>query len=374
MPIRVLQIVTQMHRGGLESRLMDIYRHIDRDTVQFDFFTFRKEAGYFDNEILSLGGRIFYNPPISIRNLPNLSSDFARFLLQHPEYKIVHAHMNAWCGILLKGAAKAGIPIRIAHSRIARPPLALNSSGLETLAKNIIKLPVNRYATHRFAVSRKAGVWLYGQKAMDHGLVDVWPNAIECTKFSYNPVVRQEVRNELDLGSDYILIHVGNRIYKKNHIFLLRVFAEMLQLEPHAKLVMVGGGDWDIVQQEVQKLGVADRIIITGSRSDVYRLLQAADVFVFPSMWEGLPGAVLEAQAAGLPCIISDAISREVCLTPMVKQLPLSLSAEQWAQEVLSTQGTQRYDTVEYFRARGFDIQYLVEKLTDFYLKATGDN
>lgn len=368
MPVRVLQVVTQMNRDGLESRLMDIYRNIDRSKIQFDFYTFRLEKGQYDDEIISLGGKVYYNPPLSIMFLKR-NAEFVKFLQERPEYKIVHAHMNAWCGLLLSGAKAAGVPVRIAHSRTS-----LDQLTLKNMVKNLIKLSVNKYATHRFAVSRKAGIWLFGEKAEKQGLVEVWPNAIECERFRYDPAVRQEMRRELGLEDHFVLMNVGNDRFEKNHSFLLKIFKEVRQKEPSALLVLVGRGDWDKVCTQAAQLGLADRVILTGSRSDVNRVLQAGDVFVFPSLYEGMPGAVLEAQAAGLSCLISDTITDEVCLTPLAVQLPLSLSAQQWAAHVLACKHADREDTLEYFQAKGFDINSLVNKITAFYLNAAPVN
>lgn len=364
MTIRVLQVVNQMNRAGLESRLMDIYRHLDRTKVQFDFYTFRKEAGQFDNEIISLGGNVYYSQPLAINNIYRNRKEFKKFLQQHPDYRIVHAHMNAWCGILLKVAKEAGVPIRIAHSRTA-----LDQIVLKNIVKNMIKLSVNRHATHRFAVSQKSGIWLYGKRAGKNGLVEVWPNAIESAKFRYDPVLRQKTRKALNVTDNFVLMHVGNCRFEKNHQFLLKIFASVKQKDVSAKLILVGGGDWEEIRKKSQQMGVADSVIYTGSRPDVDCLLQAGDVFVFPSLYEGMPGAVLEAQAAGLPCIISDRITDEVCITPLVEQSPLSLSAGEWAEKVLAAREITREVTEQYFIASGFDINNLVEKLTDFYLK-----
>lgn len=360
--LRVINVVTQMNRDGMESRLMDIYRHLDTDKVQFDFYTFRMEEGQFDQEIQSLGGRIYYNRPLSIVNVRRRRAEFADFLGKHPEYKIVHAHMNAWCGLLLRSAQEAGVPIRIAHSRTS-----LEKMTLKNAVKNITKLPVNRFATHRFAVSRKAAIWLYGKKVVEQGETEVWPNAIEYDKFQYDMAVRREMRSILNVEKNLVIMHVGNYRFEKNHLFLLKVFAEVKKRNSSAHLILVGRGDWDKVRLKAEHLGVIDSLTFTGSRSDVSRLLQAGDVFVFPSLYEGFPGAVLEAQAAGLPCVISDSITEEVCITPLVERISLSLSAEQWAEKILVKSNSIREPTRDYFRSKGFDINSLVGKLTDFY-------
>ena len=367
-PIRVLNLVTKMDfLGGLENRLYQNYIAMDRDKVQFDFYTFRKHPGAFDEDLLSMGSRVFYNKGISVANVYTAVNNFKSFLHDH-QYKIVHCHMNQWCGFLLKGAKEAGVPIRIAHSRNAFK--ALNTKNV---IKNIVKLNVNRYATHRFAVSRKAGIWLFGQKADKNGLVHVWPNAIDSARYRYNSDVRAEIRQALNLGDNYTIMHVGTHKRQKNHKFLLAVFAAIKRNDPTARLVLVGGGKWDGVENQIKRIGLEDSVTLTGPRRDVHCLLQAADVFVFPSFYEGLPGAVLEAQAAGLPCIISDSITDEVCITPLVEQIPLSYTAEQWAEKVLNCKNEIREDTSNYFLSTGFDINGLADRLTEFYLKVSED-
>lgn len=370
MPIRVLQVVTKMDRAGIENLLIEIYRHIDRSKVQFDFYTFRLDPGHLDGEVLSLGGKIYYNPPLALTSLLRSDADLVKFLRQHPEYKIVHAHMNAWCGLLLRSALKAGVPVRIAHSHTS-----LKAAGLTNLIKNIIKLPVNRFATHRFAVSRQAGIWLYGKKAVEKGLVQIWANSIDYRKFTFNPDVRREMRSQNDWENKFVLMHVGNCRFEKNHPFLLEVFAQVRDQDPSAHLVLIGGGDWHSILSQAGRLGVGSNVSITGSRPDVNLLLQAGDVFVFPSLYEGMPVAVIEAQAAGLPCLISDSITDEVCITPLVEQCPLAAGPEIWAQKVLERKNQAgRTDWGEYFLQSGFDVENMAQKLTSFYLAVAGEN
>jgi len=369
MPIRILHVIAQMNRAGIENLLMGIYRNIDLSKVQFDFYTHRDHEGYFDSEIIAMGGKVYYNPSQSIRHIHKNCTHFTEFLRRHPQYRIVHCHMNAWCGPLLWGAKIAGVPVRIAHSHTA-----LNKVKWKNVGRDIIKLPVNRYATHRLAVSRKAGVWLYGTRYDRQGKVQVWPNAIEHHKFRYNLEVRQEIRHQWGMGDNYIIIHVGNFRFEKNHAYLLKVFEQVKSKDDSARLVLVGDGNCKKLRTEAEQLGVADSVMFTGARSDVNRLLQAADIMVFPSLYEGMPVAVLEAQAAGLPCIISDGITEEVCITPLIQRMPLSLGPGKWADMVLNVRTTERTDTGEYFVNSGFDITSLVGKLTEFYLQVSNQS
>jgi glycosyltransferase involved in cell wall biosynthesis len=351
-----------MNRAGLESRLMDIYRNIDRSRVQFDFYTYRKETGSFDDEIKAMGGKVYYNDSLDLRRLHRISGRFKLFLLEHTEYKIVHCHLNQWCGLVLKGAKQANVPVRIAHSRTS-----LQKFTVRNFIKNLVKLSTNRYATHYFAVSRKAGEWLFGEKMVNSGKVKIWPNAIDCKKFIYNPQKREEMRKMLGLGNELTLIHVGNLRPEKNHVFLFQIFKRVLDEQPSAKLILVGRDMMNgTIQLLAKEIGIEQSVQFLGSRSNVADLLQAGDVFVFPSLYEGFPGAVLEAEAAGLPCIISNTVTDEVCITDNVKQLPLG-DIQPWVREIMKAVQCQRKDTTIQIYSEGYDITNLTEKLTRFY-------
>ncbi|HOJ10332.1 MAG TPA: glycosyltransferase family 1 protein [Clostridiales bacterium] len=362
-PIKVLQIVTQMNRAGLESRLMDIYRNIDRSKVQFDFYTCRTEKGFFDDEIVSLGGKVFYSEPLYFKQIFNVPKRFYSFLSIYSEYKIVHCHLNQWCGAVLNGAEKANVPIRIAHSRTS-----LETKDLKNFIKNVIKFSVNKYATHRFAVSRKAGVWLYGKKVFDSEVVEIWPNAIDCSKFKFEPTKREEYRKELNLLDSFTLIHVGNIRPEKNHKFLIDVFKEIKKEQNNAKLLVVGSDYMSgEIHRYVEEHGVGKNVIFLGPRSDVSNLLQAGDVFVFPSLYEGFPGAVLEAQASGLPCYISDTITEEVCVTNLVKRISLQKPIEYWKEQILNNVNINRINTYDILKSSGYDIHSVSERYSFFY-------
>lgn len=362
-PIKVLAVVCQMNRGGLESRLMDIIRHINYGQIQIDVFTYRKEQGIFDEEIKRLGGEIYYNPPLTIKNMFWYVGYFRDFLKQHKEYRIVHAHQDAWCSVFCKGAEEADVPVRIAHSRTA-----IHSLKLSDIAKNIIKLPTRKYATDYFAVSDKAAEWLFGKRLARSGKVMIWQNAIENKKYVFDQRVRERIRKELNIENKKVVIHVGNFTAPKNHEFLIEVFEKILQKEPNAVLILVGGRENRHIRQKAEEKKLEKRVFFLGSRKDVPDLLQAADVMVFPSKFEGLPGAVLEAQAAGLPCLLSDTITKEVEITPYIKWQSIKKNSfSEWAEEAIGLMEMKRTDTSEYFCKSGFDISVLVEKLESFY-------
>jgi len=324
--------------------------------------------GEYDEEIKNLGCKIYYNRQLTIANSRTYIAYFCNFLKKHAEYKIVHAYQDAWCSVFCKGAYLAGVPVRIAHSRTA-----ISSVTVKNICKNIIKLPCRKYATHYFAVSDKAGKWLFGEKLYRQGKVELWKNAIDAQQFRFNERVRKEVRKELNLsGRQLALIHVGNFTSPKNHSFLIDVFQELVKVLPESVLILVGGDtlvekNMAAVREKVQEKGLTDKVLFLGNRNDVNRLLQAGDVFVFPSIFEGFPGAVLEAQAAGLPCIISSSITEEVKLLDTTRMLSLKAPLKSWVSAICRAKKEKRRDTYEEITAQGFDIHELVKELMIFY-------
>lgn len=361
-PIKILAIVCQLNSGGLENRLMDIIRNIDKSKVQIDVYTCRMTEGIFDEEVKLLGGQIFYNPPLCVKNVAWYIFYFKKFLLEHPEYKIVHAHQDAWCSVFCIGAYLAKVPIRIAHSRTA-----ISTLSVRNCIKNIIKIPTRKYATHYFAVSDLAGQWLFGDRLYEKGMVWVWPNAIDIPKFQYDEIIRNQVRDRFHWAARHVIMHVGNFTPPKNHQFLLKIFNAVIKKDQQALLVLVGSGNHAELDMYIQQNSLDNSVIFLGRRDDVNDLLQGADVFVFPSLFEGLPGAVIEAQAAGLPCIISDTIDKAVCITPNITCLSLKEETDAWADKIISSFNFKRKDTNRYLEENGFDIKTLVRELSRFY-------
>lgn len=357
--VRVLQVVTDMNMGGIESFLMNLYRSVDREQVQFDFLMHRAEPSYFDEEILAMGGRIYRLPAIRPVSFPRYRKALSAFFREHREYRVIHAHNNAYSMFVLREAEKNGVPVRIAHSHCAFPNLGL----VKRLTYDYCRSRINRFTTRRFACSSAAGEWLYSGAGFE-----IFPNAIHGRKYRFDPNQRESLRQELQLGNAFTLMHVGRFDAVKNQAFLLEVFAEVLKQEPETKLVLVGDGSLrPELQCRAEETLPAGSVIFTGIRSDVARLLQAADVFVFPSLYEGLPVTVIEAQAAGLPCIKSSAVTDEVCVTELVSSLPID-DASAWAQTILEKRSIPRQDTYAAIRESGFDMEAAAQKLQQFYL------
>lgn len=358
--IRILHVVTYMGRGGLETMIMNYYRHIDRDKVQFDFLVHRDFKADYDDEIESLGGRIFRVP----RLVPwsrNYIKSLEGFFLSHPEYKIVHVHQDCLSSVILKVAKKCGVPVRIAHSHSSN-----QDKNLKYLIKLFYKKSISTYATHLFACGKDAGDWMFG--GADYRIIN---NAIDSGAYSYNPEKRARVRNDLGISDDaFVIAHVGRFNAVKNHTFLLDVFDKISKQNDKAVLLLVGDGILrSEMENKVEALELADKVIFTGVRSDVQELMQAMDCFVFPSLYEGLPVTLVEAQAAGLPCIVSDGVPEECAITDLVKHVSLSQSVEMWANEIFNTISASRQDTRQQIANAGFDIQANAQWLQNFYLE-----
>lgn len=359
--MRVLQVVTHMERGGLESMLMNYYRHIERDKVQFDFLVHRQERAAFDDEIESFGGKIYHLPRLVPWNRAYLMA-LNRFFDEHPEYTIIHVHQDCLSSVILKVAAQHGVPVRIAHSHSAS-----QDKNMKYPVKLWYKKSIPQYATNLFACGKNAGDWMFGDVPYQ-----VINNAVDANTYIYNSEIRAEVRRQLGITDELIIGHVGRFNQPKNHTFLLEIFSSLLKKDSVAVLLLIGGGeDMPKIQAKAQSLGIAEHVRFLGVRSDVPDLMQAMDVFVFPSLYEGLPVTMVEAQAAGLPCIISDKVPPECVLTDgLVDIMPLSAKPEIWAEKILEKRSTQRTNHCGEITARGFDITTEAIKLQEFYLEA----
>lgn len=364
-PIRVLNMFTIMDRGGAETMVMNYYRHIDRTKVQFDFLVHREQRGAYDDEIEALGGRIYRMYPIYPQNFARYKRDIRVFFKDHPEYRIIHSHMSELGYFAFKEAAKQGVPIRICHAHSAP-----HGFDMKMVMRTYFKKRMMPYLTHLFMCGEESGEWLYGERNKSRFVM--MNNAIDTAAYAWSPARCKKVRHELNLEGVYTLGHVGNFTQPKNHSFLLEIFAALLKKEPNAVLLLVGGGtDMQRIQAKAQTLGIAEKVRFLGVRSDVADVMQAMDVFVFPSLYEGLPVTMVEAQASGLPCLISDKVPSECVLTNgLVEKVPLSESPDVWAERILEKRSLPRTDHHAEIAAQGFDINTEAVKLQEFYINA----
>lgn len=324
--IRILQCVNNMHRAGLETVLMNYYRNIDRTKIQFDFLMHRSEQSDYDDEIESLGGRIYRAPRLYPQNYPAYFAFMRQFFAEHPEYWIVHSHIDSMSYLPLLAAKRAGVPVRIAHSHSA----SLDRDA-KYLLKQLYRMALGVVATHRFSCGQAAGEFLFRGK--DFLCI---PNAIDAEQFRYREAVRLAKRQELGLEDQLVLGHAGRFTAVKNHTFLLEVFFEVLKKRPDGILLLVGTGELEArMRNKAEGLGISGSVRFLGSRSDMCGLYQAMDILVMPSFYEGVPLVGLEAQFSGLPCIFSDRVSQEVCFTDNCHFLSLELGPEHWAEQIL---------------------------------------
>ncbi len=323
-PIRVLQVVTYMGRGGLETMLMNYYRNIDRNKVQFDFLTHRDERWDYDDEIESLGGKIYHLPKLNPFS-KNYLNALDKFFKEHKEYQIVHCHAYTIGYFCLKAAKKAGIPVRIAHSHNNE-----TVHDIKYLPKLFMQRMFTKNATDLFACSEEAGKYLFKDKPFQ-----VLKNAIDSQNFIADVDTRNAIRKELGLKDKFVVGHVGRLHPQKNHDFLIDVFAEIKKEKPDAELILVGTGPLEEkVKSKVVEKGLSDCVHFLGNRKDMNRIYQAMDVFVFPSFFEGLGIVAIEAQAAGVPIVCSEGLPPETDITPIYRKLLLSDGEEKWANVV----------------------------------------
>lgn len=362
-PIRVAQVMGYMNGGGVESVVMNYYRNIDRNRVQFDFIVCEGSSMVPRDEIESMGGRVLMVPAYS--RVIAFQNALLSLFRKHG-WKIVHSHMNALSLFSLRAAKRAGVPVRIAHSH--------STSGkgehVKNAVKTVLKTQANRYPTHRFACSKYAGEWLFG-KGSDF---EVMYNAIDLTRFRFDAEARAKARTDLGLmGEQFVIGHVGRFMAQKNHSFLIDAFAEVAKRRKDVVLLLVGAGEAKAsVERSVAERGLADRVKFLGQRSDITDIYAAFDVFVLPSLYEGLGLVGVEAQRSGLPCLLSDQITREVDVTGECRFLPISDSSL-WADAIceIEPKANDARFSVRDDSFIDYDIErqsaWLTEKYMDLY-------
>lgn len=353
-PIRILQVIGRMDRGGAETMLMNLYRNIDRQKVQFDFIVHTKDKCAYDDEIRQMGGKIFNIPRFNGINIFYYLYCWMRLLKKHKEYKIVHGHNYNIAAIYLMMSKFLG-RYTIAHSHSTS-----NGSGIKPKIKNIFCFFVKYFADYKMACSIEAGKWLFGENILKSNNFHVLNNAIDLKKYSLEYFTK--INNEIVFG------HVGRFVEEKNHKFLIQVFKEYIKLNANAKLLLIGKGILEPeIRKLVDKLNLNNKVSFLGIRSDVDKLLKEIDVFVFPSIYEGLPVVLIEAQAAGTQCFISDIITNEVCVTDCIHKLSLNETPTQWAERIFNTK-VKRENTYYKLKDAGYDITDTSKWLEQFYL------
>lgn len=362
--IRVLQVMARLDRAGAETVVMNWYRELDRDLVQFDFVVNENDRPYgFESEIAELGGRVFRIPRFRGYNIVTYAQFWWTLLKQHPEWPVIHAHHTSPAAIYLTIAKLQG-RTTFAHSHIAG-----RERTLRGLAKVLSRYPLRYIADQRLACSTDAARWMFGSYPSL-----VVQNAIDTELFRFSPEVRARVRDALNLEDRFTVGHVGRFHIQKNHRKLLEIFVSIKGEKPDAVLLLVGEGELRAsVSAHAEALGIQESVVFLGSRSDVAELYQAMDVFVFPSLYEGLGVVVIEAQASGLPCVVSDVVPREVQVTDLVSFVPLQASPDEWAHVACRQGRAQGRDTAaDAVRATSYHITDVVSKIERLYIEDPG--
>lgn len=364
--IRVLHSVSNMDRAGLETMLMNYYRHIDRDLVQFDFLANKPKPGAYEEEVRSLGGRIFVSPGFNPLKLPKYRKFMKNLFAEHPEIQIVHAHNGALAYYALREAQRNHIPHRIAHSHNSKLNL-----DLKWPIKQYCRSHMKNATTEYWGCGELAVEFYFGKKIVESKNYTIIRNAIEEERFLFNPQKRREIREKLNINDKFVVGHVGRFMLQKNHTFLIDIFSKVYKRNPNAVLLLIGEGELEEkIKEKINKLGLASNVIFTGSIPNVNEMYQAMDVFVLPSLYEGLPVVGVEAQASGIRCIFSDTVTREIGITDLAEFIPLQASADVWAERILeSVQGFERKNMREQIVEVGYSIHTEAEKMQNMYLQ-----
>lgn len=361
-PIRVLQVMGIVESGGVEAVIMNYYRHIDKSKVQFDFVMHKGSNPRYIAEVEAMGAKVYEVTPYT--------KNIFRFIIEifcvckERKYKIVHANMNSLSAFSLIAAYFAGVPQRILHNHTTDS----SKEGFRTLLKRFLRPFARLFANRYFACSNKAAEWMYGKSEVESGNVTIINNAIDLTRFAYNSEKREQLRKQLSMEDNFVIGHVGRFVQTKNHIFLVDVFAEVLKNRHNAKLLLIGDGPLkNQIEDKVAKLGLQDKVVFTGVRSDVADLYNAMDVFVLPSFYEGLPVVGVEVQTNGLPFICSSNVTKEILITNRVKLMDLSSGVDAWKDVICKYAGKNRIKAEAEIMNSGFDITVEAKKLEKMY-------
>jgi glycosyltransferase involved in cell wall biosynthesis len=366
-PIRVLHVVGAMNYGGVESMLMNLHRNIDHNRVQFDYLVRTNEKGKHDDEILLLGGNIYRIRPFDGLNIYSYYRECLSFFSQHPEIQVVHGHLGSSASLYLKAAKQSGA-YTIAHSHNANI-----DHNFRNLAYSIYSYPTRFVADSLFACSTEAGCSRFGKRAVEGPKFYLFHNAIDLKAYQLEQEERRSVDEEFHFASDNILIGAVGRIsMQKNPEFIFRIFKEAIEMNDKVRCIWIGTGDMENkCHALIESHHMADRIIMTGSRNDVPRLLKRMDCYIMPSLFEGLPVSAIEAQATGLPCLLSDAISKETEICDLVKWMSISESPQSWASRAIELAAENRLirkNPNEEVVKAGYDIKSTSQWLSDFYV------
>lgn len=364
-PIRILQFVPIMQPAGIENFIMNLYRNIDHNEIQFDFVVHSKAKGFYDDEIEKLGGKIYRFTYKDDKNFVKYVRDLNDFFNKHNEYKIIHGNMQSMMPVYLKIAKKHNVPIRIAHAHNSSYEKSIKGYLLHLLSRF-----VKYQANVKFACSDKAGKYLFGKEKFEF-----IPNAIDIKKFEFSNEQRKKIRNELNISEQTILIgNIGRFELQKNHKRLIKIFKTIKDnyVNLDVKLLLLGKGKLENkIKRQVEKKDLQEDVLFLGNKKNTFEYYSAMDVFLFPSLYEGLPVTGIEAQASGLNCVFSDEITKEVNITGNIKYISLKEKDCTWAQATIENSFNKNNRKIinNQILKTEFDINNNAQYMKDKYLK-----
>ena len=363
-PIRVASVIGRYIGGGVEAVTINYYRNIDKNKVQLDFICDEDSTNIPYEEIEKMGGKVIIIPSYS---KPFKYHKELKRVLKEGNYKIIHSNINTLSVFSLFAAKCAGVPVRIAHSHSTTN----KKEKKKNLMKQVLRPFSKVFATDYMCCSELAGRWLFGNKEYDKGNVYLLNNAIDLDKFKYNESLRKKKRKELGIKDDTLVIgHIGRFVAQKNHDFLIDIFNEIHKNNNNSILLLAGQGPlMEDIKNKVKELNLEDSVKFLGQRNDANELYQAFDVFLLPSLYEGLPVVGVEAQAAGLLCYLSDDMTKETKVLDITKFMSLNNTPKEWADNILDdVKKYKRIDTSKEMTAKNFNIKEEAKKLEEYYL------
>lgn len=362
--MKVLHITSELDGGGVERLLYDYCSRMIPH-IEFDFVVTSKTKGILEQPLIDLGCQVFHIS--SFRDGINKHNKQILDIIINGKYDIVHDHSGFKAFFNLYLAKKCDVKTRIAHSHQAY--MVENMFG-KLIRKTVTPL-TKLIATDLFACGIDAATWMWGEKLYNCGKVRIMTNAINVPVFKYSELTRSEMRKALNLTNKFVVGNVARFSYQKNHDFLIDIFAAIKHSNKDAVLLLIGGGELESsIRTKVQALGLNDCVLFLGVRDDVPQLMSAMDAFVLPSRFEGLPVTLVEAQAASLPCYVSDSITKEISITKFIEYIPLSYSVDMWAEKILATSSEPRSDNSEVISRSGYDIEIESKKMQEWYMSA----
>ena len=363
--IKVLHVFEYFAQGGIENFVMNVFRNIDKEKYQFDFAFINRTPGVFDDEVKSSGSRIFYFDSEE-KTFKNYKNSLARIIKENGPYEVVHSHMYYFSGYILKVAKKCGVKVRIAHSHETLK--GRKQTFLRAVYEKIMRRMILKNATDLLACSDVAGKYVFGEKAGYRVLY----NGIDLNRFNFDSEKRAQCRKKLGIEGKFVLLNVGRFADQKNHSYLIKVFEEVARKSDNAFLVLIGDGALKgDIEAQIESSNLTSKVLILSNIKNTEDYYNAADVFVLPSKYEGMPIVSVEAQACGLYSLLSDNITKEVALTDIVEYLSIDDLPINWAERILSVVKNEtdrkRYNSV--FYDTKFNISKTVSDLCEIYAK-----